>query len=60
MDPERKTLAEFSRAYLRSLETRAIVKPVPYDDNAEGRLADRVAICLRRAQSTAQVATLEA
>jgi hypothetical protein len=49
VDRERKTLAEFSRTYLRSLETPIIVETVHDGNNAEGRFATSVALGMRRA-----------
>jgi hypothetical protein len=49
VDRERKTLAEFSRTYLRSLETPMIVEAALEEDNTEGRFAARVALGMRRA-----------
>ena len=49
MDRERKTLAEFSRAYLRSLETPIVVETVLDGDDTEVRFAARVALGMRRA-----------
>jgi hypothetical protein len=50
MERERKTLGEFSRIHLRSLETSAIVETVLDEENAEGRFAARVAVGMRRAK----------
>ena len=49
VDRERKTLAEFSRTYLRSLETPIIVDSVLDGHDAEGRFAASVALGMRRA-----------
>ena len=49
VDRERKTLAKFSRTYLRSLETPIIEETALDGDNAEGRFAASVALGMRRA-----------
>jgi hypothetical protein len=48
MDRERKTLAEFSRNYLRSLETPSILETSLDEDNPEVRFAARVVLGMRR------------
>jgi hypothetical protein len=48
VDRERKTLAEFSRTYLRSLETPIIVETVHDGNNAEARFAASVALGMMR------------
>ncbi len=45
MDRERKTLAEYSRAYLRSLETPAIV----YNEGDRNSFAEHVASGMKKA-----------
>ena len=60
MDRERKTLAEFSRTYLRPLETPMIVETVLDGDNAEGRFAASVALGMRRAVMDVNDTTAEA
>jgi len=50
MNSERQTLAEFSRAYLRSLETPAITEAPLDEDNGEARFAARVLLGMRRAE----------
>jgi hypothetical protein len=50
MDHEPKTtLAEFSRIYLRSLQTPAIIETAPGEEDADGRFAARVALGMSRA-----------
>ena len=48
MDRERKTLAEFSRNYLCSLETLSILETPLNKDSAEARFAARVVAGMRR------------
>jgi hypothetical protein len=48
MDCERKTLAEFSRTYLRSFEMPVILETILDGDNAEGRFAASVPLGMRR------------
>jgi hypothetical protein len=50
VDRERKTLAEFSRIYLRSLETPAIVETALDEDNGERGFAACVVLGMKRAK----------
>ena len=48
MDHERKTLAEFSKIYLRARDTCTLSEMVD-EDNGEGGFAARVVLGMRRA-----------
>ena len=50
MDRERKTLAEFTRAYLRSRETPSMVEMPLDEEPGEGGFAARVVVGMRRAK----------
>lgn len=50
MDRERKTLAEFSRAYLRSLDTPVIHDTALDGDNGESAFAACVVVGMKRAR----------
>ena len=49
MNHERKTLADFSRNYLQSLEAPSIIESALDEVSAEARFAVRVALGMKRA-----------